>query len=129
MRVRLIRPFRPDGRDERASIREDREYSVLAIECDDYRLLDEYGEPTLHDSDAFEITNSAEPVFWFCEMLDGCRYAGPIEWRRCGFFEDWHDGAPEAIELFSHVVSKHYPEVENDLIPRTLRKHDSQGSN
>jgi len=89
MRVKLTQPFRPDdGRDERTSLREDREYSVLAIECDAYRLLNEYGEPTLHDAEAFEITNCTKPDFWYTEWHDGCRYAGPLEWQKRGFFED-----------------------------------------
>ncbi len=49
MKVHLVRPLRPDGRDERASIRQDRSYVVLAIECDMFRLVNRFGEPTLHD--------------------------------------------------------------------------------
>ena len=56
MKVRLVHPLRPDGRDDRSCLRQDKEYVVLAIECDDLRLLNEYGEPTLHDRDA--ICNS-----------------------------------------------------------------------
>ncbi len=49
MKVHFVRPLRPDGRDERASIRQDRSYVVLAIECDMFRLVNRFGEPTLHD--------------------------------------------------------------------------------
>lgn len=121
MKIRLVKPLRPDGRDERASIRQDRDYTVLAVECGMYRLLNEFGEPTLHDIEAFEVIDSTEPDFWNENIIDGCRYAGPPQWKNPGFFENWHDGVLTVKETFRADVAKHYPDVENDLTPRRIR--------
>lgn len=116
MKVYLTRPVRPDGRDERTSLRHDRSYDVLAIECDMLRIINQFGEPTLHDIDAFEIVDSGIPKFWIHTNIDGCRYSGPAGWNCPGFFEDWHDGVADVRNTFRDDIMRYYPQVVGDLV-------------
>lgn len=121
MKIRLVKPIRPDGRDERTSIREDKTYTVLAVECGMFRLVNEFGEPTLHDLGAFDIVDSAEPEFWIHETIDGCRYAGPAGWNCSGFFEDWHNGVRDIRNRFRDDLVRYFPQVVDDLLPGRTR--------
>lgn len=125
MKVCLVRPLRPDGRDERTSLRQDRSYVVLAIECDMLRLVNQFGEPTLHDTEAFDIVDSTEPEFWIHKTVDGCRYSGPAGWNRPGFFEEWHDGVRDARDTFREDIMRYYPQVIGDLMHHQLRVMDT----
>jgi hypothetical protein len=96
---------------------------VLAIECDMLRLVNQFGEPTLHDAEAFDIIDSAEPEFWIHETIEGCRYSGPAGWNRPGFFEDWHDGVRDTRDTFREDIMRYYPQVVHDLLhpqPRVI---------
>lgn len=54
---------------------------VLGIEGDDFRLLDDEGEPVLYDPECFEVVDPVEPAFWKSVLGDeGERYAG-CHWR------------------------------------------------
>ena len=121
MLVRLIQPLRPDGRDERTSLSLDRDYTVLAIECGTYRLLNDFGEPTLYDRDAFACTCNERPTFWVSIHNNENDYDGPECWNAPGYFEDWHDHVPSVKLEFKQTVNLHYPEREPDLIPRKRR--------
>ena len=121
MRVRLTSPLRPDGRDERSSLSVDREYTVLAIECGMYRLLNEFGEPTLHDVDAFVCTCKIRPNFWISIHNDDDDYDGPPTWNTPGYFEDWHDSVDVVRVHFRQMITVLYPDQISDLTPRRNR--------
>jgi hypothetical protein len=88
---------------------------VLGIEAGDYRILDDgtpphEPAPVLFEPDCFDITDATEPDFWVCEIgEDGERYCYPPEWRHTGFFEDYHDGATEALRVFWSGLKHYYP--------------------
>ncbi len=66
-------------------------YEVIGIEADDYRIVDDKGEPILFDPTCFDVVDTLEPEFWVSETGEGVRYAYPREWMRPGFFEDYFD--------------------------------------
>lgn len=66
-------------------------YEVIGIEADDYRIINDTGDPILFDPTCFDVTDKSEPVFWESVTEDGVRYAYPPEWMRPGFFEDYHN--------------------------------------
>ena len=85
-----------------------------------YRLLNEFGEPTLHDVDAFVCTCNERPDFWVSIQNDD-DYDGPPCWNKPGYFEDWHDSV-EAVRIdFEQMVTILYPDQIGDLTPRRTR--------
>jgi len=81
-------------------------YSVIGIEADDYRILDDTGRPFLYSASAFEVVDAAEPTDWISEDgEDGERYAYPAVLNAPGFFEDFFDADPAAVATFWHAVN------------------------
>jgi hypothetical protein len=114
MKVTPINLFPPDGR--RISLTCGREYEVLGIEADDYRILNDentqpYGnDPVLFEKECFKIIEQCEPAFWVCEIgNEGERYCYPPEWSHPGFFEDYHDGKKDVRNKFQNELKNYYP--------------------
>jgi hypothetical protein len=85
-------------------------YEVLEISIDSYRLLDDCNDPVLYHSSCFRIIDRTEPSFWMDTWGDDNeRYAGPKEWMKPGFFEDYHDGVTAARDKFRDDLRKLYP--------------------
>ena len=54
------------------------EYAVIGVEADDFRLLNDRGQPYLYPHQLFEIVDPLEPEDWVIEVgEDGERYAYP----------------------------------------------------
>jgi hypothetical protein len=82
-------------------------YDVIGIEADDYRILNDEGQPYLYDHDLFVIVDDQEPADWETEFgEEGERYAYPPELNEPGFFEDFFDGKTEAIVTFHHYLQR-----------------------
>lgn len=114
MKIILRNPHSADGRYLR-SLTVNREYEVLGIEADDYRLLNDVGEPALFDAQCFEIVDPHEPAFWSSQYgEEGERYAYPPGWGVPGFFEDWHDGVKIVRRVFAEQLAHWYPEAAID---------------
>lgn len=90
-----------------------------------FRLVNQFGEPTLHDKEAFEIVDSEEREFWTDATVDGCRYQGPAGWNRPGFFEEWHDGVADVRDAFREDIVRYYPQVKRDLVHPQSRVVDA----
>ncbi|MDY6994859.1 MAG: hypothetical protein SVR94_19915, partial [Pseudomonadota bacterium] len=43
-------------------------YFVIGIEADDYRILNDAGNPYLYPSELFEILDASEPKDWITEI-------------------------------------------------------------
>jgi len=82
-------------------------YYVFGIDCDDYRILNDSGDPCLYPPKAFEVVDPHEPVDWVTKYGDeGERYSYPPELDGVGFFEDYHDKREDAVATFWHAVNK-----------------------
>ena len=89
-----------------------RNYEVLGIEADDYRILNDRNDPVLYSPDAFCVVDAAEPVFWTSSVgEEGERYAYLEAWAQVGFFEDLHDRHTDAHETFWKTLARLYPET------------------
>jgi hypothetical protein len=110
MKVKLQIPLAADGRDFQRSLTLGREYEVIGIEANDFRLINNMCEPILYDACCFEITDSTEPEFWkSCFGDQGERYAYPPDWNARGYFEDWHDGVVAVKSHFRDTLERLYP--------------------
>ena len=82
-------------------------YAVIGIEADDFRLLNDRGQPYLYPHQLFKIVDPHEPDDWITEYgEDGERYAYPAPLHTCGFFEDFFDTQPETVATFWQVVNQ-----------------------
>lgn len=82
-------------------------YAVIGIEADDFRLLNDCGQPYLYPHQLFDVVDPYEPEDWVTEVgEDGERYAYPPPLNACGFFEDFFDAKPEAVATFWQVVNQ-----------------------
>jgi len=81
-------------------------YEVIGVSPDNYRVIDEAGEPILYPNYLFDIVDSAIPESWVRREYgpDEC-YINPPELSRPGFYEDYFDGKAEAKEIFEKFLS------------------------
>ena len=100
MRIRIIV-------DRKRYLTAGREYQVLGIEGDWYRVLDDKNEPILVDPKACELTDPTEPPDWIREEIDGELYAYPPALNRVGFFEDYYDKQDQAVREFRLYLREH----------------------
>jgi hypothetical protein len=89
------------------------QYSVIGIEADDYRLLNDAGRPYLYPASAFEIVDPKQPERWITETgKEGEHYAYPPELNGPGFFGDFFDHEPAAIATFWRFVNARLAEAD-----------------
>jgi hypothetical protein len=85
----------------------DQSYVVIGIEADDFRILNDQGQPYLYPCHLFDVVDPREPADWITEFGDdGERYAYPPPLNKCGFFEDFFDAKKEAVTIFWQVVNQ-----------------------
>jgi len=85
----------------------DQPYVVLGIEADDFRILNDRGQPYLYSPEIFTILDAREPTDWVSGLgEDNERYAYPPPLNDRGFFEDYFDGQSEAVATFWRVMNK-----------------------
>ena len=82
-------------------------YVVIGIEADDYRLLNDRGQPYLYPHGLFAVLDPTEPAEWVTdEGEEGERYAYPAALNQPGFFEDYFEGRPPALQAFWHTINR-----------------------
>lgn len=121
MRIRAKQGFRKLVTDEREhqSITDNNEYLVLAIDNDDYRILDDAGMPLLYPKAFFEVLDCSIPAGWqFREYEDGEYHIGPASTCSPGFYEDYFgsEGDHEAQVAAQKTI--------RDLLQRMLEDCD-----
>jgi len=81
-------------------------YFVIGIEADDYRILNDRGQPFLYPGALFDVIDSSEPDSWITEYGDeGERYSYPAELKEPGFFEDYFEGKAEVFSRFWQTIN------------------------
>ncbi|HEY83776.1 MAG TPA: hypothetical protein G4N96_01495 [Chloroflexi bacterium] len=82
-------------------------YTVIGIEADDLRLLNDQGRPYLYPYQLFEEVDSCKPDDWVIEFGDdGEQYAYPSSLNAPGFFEDFFDNKREAVVTFWQAINQ-----------------------
>lgn len=117
----LVTPIRrEDSEGHILSLTLEREYEVLGIEADSYRILNDQRDPVLYEPSSFQILDASEPTFWVSRVgEDGERYAYPEAWAYAGFFEDFHDGLPVALDTFWKTLSRLFPKTASSGTERS----------
>lgn len=85
-----------------------KEYVVVGIEGNDYRVLNDHNEPTLFSPENFEVIDSQIPKDWvvlrYIEDGQEDLYANPPGLGECGFYEDYFDEKEYAIKRFQKYI-------------------------
>jgi hypothetical protein len=85
-------------------------YTVIGIEADDYRILNDAGRPFLYPNTLFTEVDSEEPSSWITEFgEDRERYSYPSALNKPGFFEDFFEEEPKTVATFWHLVNQGLP--------------------
>ena len=86
-------------------------YQVLSIFISDcgpteYRLIaDDGNTPAIYEASQFKIINDTLPLNWVVTYEDKSYFElAPKSWSEAGFWEDYFDGEPLAIEKFETEV-------------------------
>ena len=116
MRVVCVRFVDPATREERVEapwLTLDEEYPVLAIDVlPDKRVLfriesDDDGTPALFDAEMFVESSSAIPPTWQVRLrAGGSLEIAPSAWLRPGFWDEFFDRVPEAVEIYEKVKAE-----------------------
>jgi hypothetical protein len=84
-----------------------REYTIIGIEADNLRILNDSGQPYLYSADQFEVIDDRVPENWVTEIGEaGERYAYPPVLNGVGFFEDFFDRKPHAVSEFWAFINR-----------------------
>jgi len=81
-------------------------YEVIGINYEDYRVVDDIGEPILYPKYLFEVIDPSVPETWIREEYSPDEYyIDPPELCRPGFYEEYFDGKPEAKAIFEQFLA------------------------
>ena len=92
MRVRVRTDFKARIRDGRlhAGISPFEEYFAIEVNHEEYRIIDDLGEPILYPKELFELVDPSLPPSWqFLEYPDGEYHLGPTKTLVWGLYEDF----------------------------------------
>ncbi len=93
----------------------DKIYEVIGITYENYRVIDEIGEPILYPKYLFEVTDPLIPADWIWEKYASDEYyIDPPELSERGFYEDFFDRQPYAGEIFRQFVISHELMTEDE---------------
>ena len=84
-----------------------KEYDVIGLNHDNFRVVDDKGEPVLFSRNIFDIVDNTIPLDWIWDRFsDDEYYASPPELHGPGFFEDFFDGKDEAFQRFQSYLKR-----------------------
>lgn len=84
-----------------------REYDVIGLDHESYRVIDDKGEPILFSKTLFSVTDDRVPDDWIWDRYaDDEYYANPPELHEPGFYEDLFDHKPDAVSRFDSYLRK-----------------------
>jgi hypothetical protein len=90
-----------------------REYVVIGVDHESYRVVDDKGEPILFPKEGFRVVDDAIPQDWVWDRQgDDEYYGGPAALQIPGFYEDFFEGQREAVEQFTHYLQ------QSGIVPR-----------
>jgi hypothetical protein len=83
-------------------------YIVVGIDDTNFRIISDFGEPVLYEKEIFDVVDSTIPPQWIRrDYGDGEYFIDPPELSRRGFYEDYFDGVPDAVEIFEVYRAAH----------------------
>ena len=82
-------------------------YTVIGIDNENFRIVNEIGEPVLYPKELFDVVDPVVPKTWVIkEFEDGDYYIDPPELSEAGFYEDYFDKKAGAVQIFQKFLSE-----------------------
>lgn len=81
-------------------------YDVIGLEGEYYRIINDSNEPILYTKELFEIIDSNIPADWIETKFDDEIFVEPIETSKPGFYEDFFDDEPNAVQIYNMLLKK-----------------------
>jgi hypothetical protein len=134
MRLRVRRDFKARIRDGRlhAGISPSEEYFAIEVNHEEYRIIDDLGEPILYPKELFEVVDPSLPAGWqFLQYPDGEYHLGPTKTLVRGLYEDFFgsDGsrvaqaqAQQAVREVLEAALLAGSEQDQRLLQRDLKR-------
>ncbi|MCP3142911.1 hypothetical protein [Pyxidicoccus xibeiensis] len=84
---------------------------------DEFRLVNDEGEPILVPRSRFDVLDDWLPNDWVREEaeVDAWYWCGPPQFAVQGFFERWHDGNNHERQVFADVYERLWHHYEAQL--------------
>jgi hypothetical protein len=111
--IQIISPATGEIVNDHPLIRVGAEYPVLEVLTTANRVLlripelfdtTEYRDsPGLWDAAMFTVVSSRMPSCWVAELEDGSMTLAPREWQRAGFWDDYFDVVPAAVDEYDRL--------------------------
>ena len=99
MIVKLTQKLSIEDQHEIENLSIGKNYEVIGIEADSYRIIDHDNEPCLFSPGCFEILEKTKPTFWVLEIgQDGEEYNYPKNLGKIGFFEDYFNNVKVVVD-------------------------------
>jgi hypothetical protein len=109
MKVRAIDAVHERRHDEREhqNLAPGRVYEVIGLDDENYRVVNDAGEPILYPKALFEVTDPTIPQEWVRrDYVDGEYHHDPPEFSDRGFFERYFDGRSREVEIFRGYLDR-----------------------
>jgi hypothetical protein len=96
-----------EGFDDLKYLTSGREYQVIGLDDEYFRIVDDTGEPILVPRTVFDITDDVVPEDWIWNRYaDDEFYADPPELHPRGFYEDYFDGKEYARKAMTSYLQR-----------------------
>jgi hypothetical protein len=83
-------------------------YHVIGFDDENFRIMNDLNEPVLYPKYLFNVIDSVLPTDWIKTSYDeGEYFVNPLELSEPGFYEDYFDGVPDAVEKFLSYLYSH----------------------
>ena len=98
-------------------------YDVLCIEENDYRIINNMGDPVLYEISIFELYDTCVPHNWVIEIDSSINtdntiiYLGPEIFNAQYFFEDFFDGDIIIQNMFLKYINSNKIIYSCNLLP------------
>lgn len=101
-----IHEHRVDNRDHQ-HLKEDSEYTVIGIDDENFRIINDIGEPVLYPKTLFIVLDPIIPKTWVKEEFeDGEYHVNPLELSSRGFYEKYFEKDTKAVKIFKKFIKE-----------------------
>lgn len=110
MKIKSIKTVNDQLIDEKLNqnLQPDKVYYVIGVDDENYRVINETGEPILYPKKLFTVVDPKIPEGWVKKSYsDGEYFIDPPELSEPGFYEDYFDGKPYALEIFRNFIGNY----------------------
>ena len=110
MKVKSLKNVNPnkDGVSCNPHLTPQKQYWVIGIDDENYRIVNDSYEPVLYPKVLFEVIDPSYPDSWIKEEFDDGEYfIDPPEFAENGFYEKLFDGDDESQKKYASYLKIH----------------------